>query len=70
MKTLDMLKIPKWSVLKGGYWINSRYLGFTGKWATQRDSYIEIMKEGGVMLKAGNAILVWPENKKNGTITT
>ena len=32
------------------------------------ESYIDILKEVGARLKNDNDKLVWPENKKNGTI--
>ena len=50
-------------------WLNARDLGLTGAWAMRWDSYIEIIKEVGVRLKAKNDKLVWQENKKTGIIT-
>ena len=69
MKTMDILKRPKWYVLKGVYWLNTRDLGLTSIWVVQGDSSIENLKYVRVQLKTGNDILVWPENKKDGTIT-
>ena len=41
---------------------------FIGEWAMHWDFYVEILKEVGVRLKAENDKLVWPENRKSGTI--
>ena len=45
MRTMDVMMRSKWAILKGGYWLNARDPGLSGKWAVKWDFYIEIMKK-------------------------
>ena len=58
-KTLDQIKRPKWSVLKGFYWINSRGLDLTSEWDLKW-LYIDALKEERVKMKAEEDKLAWP----------
>ena len=55
--------------LKGSYQLNERDLALNGEWDLQWYSYIEILKDVGVRIKAENDKLVYTKNKKNGIIT-
>ena len=65
---MDVLKRPKWAILKGGYWLNARYLGLNGQWAVKWDSYIENLKIACIKLSIEKDTLVWSGNMKNGEL--
>ena len=64
-KTIDQIKRPKWSVLKGGYWLNARDVDLTSEWDLKW-LYIDALKEERVKMKAEEDKLAWPEKKKKG----
>ena len=70
MRTLDVLKRPKWEILKGGYWLNARYLGLSGQWVDKWDTFIGTLKHAGITLTSEKDTLVWYGSNKNGVLTT
>ena len=52
LKTLAQIKHPRWSLLKGGYWFDSKDIGLTGIWADLWDRYINTLNFGGIRLRS------------------
>ena len=70
MDTLDLLKRPKWVVLKGGYWLDAKDMGLNDIWVVQWETFTDKLNSGRIELNSEIDTLVWTENKTNGIITT
>ena len=70
MNTLDLLKRPKWVVLKGGYWLDAKDMGLNDIWVVQWETFTDKLNSAGIKLNSEIDTLVWTENKTNGIITT
>ena len=68
--TLNQIKRPRWVVLKGGYWLNSKDIGFS--FIRFQNGIIILIRylSIGIKLNDYEDRIVWVWDKKYGDITT
>ena len=70
MVILNQIKRPWWSILNGGYWINSKDIGLYEGWADIWDNYINLLNNACIRLGNSKDKITWVWNKYSRHITT